>query len=148
MFEHSRHKDHKSMYRYIDKDRPITGPDPELVSSVNWELPFQQFSRIEEIPEPYRAEVRRKGSHIYHQLPGETFAWLSKRSLRHRANVVSDGSVVISALDTSKASLEAFQPIAKIALQQEESGHIKISNPHKSSIHSGNLYDTMIISRV
>ena len=96
MFEHSWHKDHKSMYRYIDKDRPITDPDPELVSSVNWELPFQQFSRIDEIPEPYRAEVRRKGSHIYHQLPRETFAWLSKRSLRHRANVVSDGSVVIS----------------------------------------------------
>src|ERR1019366_6097192 len=70
---------------------------------------FQQFSRIDEIPEPYRVEVRRKGSHIYHQLPRETFAWLSKRSLRHRANVVSDASVVISALDTSKASLEAFR---------------------------------------
>ncbi len=147
MFEHSKHKDYETLYRYIDKDRAITDPKAELVSSVNWDV-LHQFSRIEDIPEPFRDTVRHIGVRIYDQTPSETFGWLSKGSLRHRVSVASDGSVVvISTIDSSKASLEAFQAIVQIALQQEQAGHIKISNPHESLLYSGNLYDTMIISR-
>jgi hypothetical protein len=147
MFEHSKHKDYETLYLYLDKDRAITDPKAELVSSVNWDV-LHQFSRIEDIPEPFRDTVRHIGVRIYDQTPSETFGWLSKGSLRHRVSVASDGSVVvISTIDSSKASLEAFQAIVQIALQQEQAGHIKISNPHESSLVSGNLYDQMIISR-
>ena len=145
MYEHSKHKDRETMYRYSDKDRVIKDADQELVSSVNWDV-LHQFGRLEDIPEQFRDAVRGAGACIYFQTPSETFGWLSTGSLRHRAKVASDGSVVISTIDSSKASLEAFQAIAQIALQQDQAGHIKISNPHES-FFSGNLYDQMIISR-
>jgi hypothetical protein len=147
MYEHSKHKDRETMYRYSDKDRVIKDPNQELVSSANWDV-LHQFGRLEDIPEQFHNAIRGAGVCIYFQTPSETFGWLSKGSLRHRVSVASDGSVVvISTIDSSKASLEAFQAIVQIALQQEQAGHIKISNPHESSLVSGNLYDQMIISR-
>jgi hypothetical protein len=78
----------------------------------------------------------------------DVFDWLKCGSAGHRAKVTSDGSLVISAVGSDKVSLEAFQSFARMALQGEREGHIRIQIAHTSDRYSGDLYDQIIISRL
>ena len=81
------------------------------------------------------------------------FDRLKSGSAGHRAKVSdSSGSLTISAVGSDKASLEAFQPYAQIALNSASDGRIRIVNAHLNALFSGasgqNLYDQIILARV
>jgi hypothetical protein len=78
----------------------------------------------------------------------DAFDWLKRGSAGHTVKVASDGSLDISAVGSDKDSLEAFQPIARMALHAESEGHVRIEITHMSSRYPGDLYDRIIISRV
>jgi hypothetical protein len=84
----------------------------------------------------------------WEQKMSNVFDWLKSGSAGHTAKVASDGSLDISAVGSDKDSLEAFQPIARMALQAESDGHVRIEIKHINSRYPGDLYDRIIISRV
>jgi hypothetical protein len=142
MFRHYKHKDIPfNIYR--DEERAISSSDIEVVSSINWD-PIEEFESIDGIPPAHREKVRQTGSSMYYTGPSEAFDWLSKGSLRHKADIKSDGTVGLSAVDSTKSSIEGFQEIAAVVHNQAMHGHIRILLDHKSSRYTG--YDLIIIS--
>ena len=71
----------------------------------------------------------------------DVFNQLKNGSAKHRAKVLRDGSLDITPVGSDKVSLEAFQSIARIALQAESEG-IRIKT-HTSNLFG--LYDRIII---
>jgi hypothetical protein len=74
----------------------------------------------------------------------DVFDWLKSGSAGHRAKLNGDGSLTISTIASDKLSLEAFKPFARLALQAESEGHIKIEKTHSTRT----WYDLIIIYRV
>ena len=68
----------------------------------------------------------------------------SKSSDAHLAEL-KGGGLRISAIDSGdRESLVRFQPIALEAYEHQHEGY-EIIHPHKSSIYSGNLYDSLVL---